>query len=123
MINTPTEQLEKKPYQSPGLQFLSFAGIFIGFIIAANLVAVAIAAALYGMDTVMGIGQGNVNAPHVINTLWILQIIGTTLPVFAAPVFFAYVIVKDPQDYLKPTFRFPLILMALIFCVMFIASP
>jgi len=123
MINTPTEQLEKKPYQPPGLQFLSFAGIFIGFIIAANLVAVAIAAALYGMDTVMGIGQGNVNAPHVINTLWILQIIGTTLPVFAAPVFFAYVIVKDPQDYLKPTFRFPLILMALIFCVMFIASP
>ncbi len=124
MINTTTE--EPQPYQNrqhPALQFLSFSAICVGFVVVANIIAAVIAIALYGMKSVMAISTGDITAPHIANSLWIIQIIGTTLPIFAAPVFFAYVIVKEPQDYLKPTTKFPLVLLLLVFCIMFISSP
>ncbi|WP_462227221.1 lysostaphin resistance A-like protein [Mucilaginibacter sp.] len=79
--------------------------------------------AVYGIDVLMQIARLNLSSPDAINALWILQIISTTIPLFAAPVFFAYVIVKDPQDYLKPAVNFPWILIVLVFCIMFISSP
>jgi len=124
MINTTTE--EPKQYQNrqhPALQFLSFAAICVGFILAANIITIGTAAAFYGLNSVMAISQGNLTAPHVINALWIIQVMGTTLPIFAAPVFFAYVIVKNTNDYLKPTIYFPWVLLVLVFCIMFISSP
>jgi len=45
------------------------------------------------------------------------------LPLLAAPIFFAYVIVREPVDYLKPSFRFSWILIVLIFAMMFISNP
>jgi uncharacterized protein len=124
MINTQTEPLEKPRYQQPPvLQFLSFTGIAVGFIIVANLIAVAIAVALYGVNPVMDIAQGNLTAPHIINCLWLIQVVGTTLPIFTAPVFYAYVIARNAPEYIKPSFEFPPVLIVLIFCIMFISSP
>jgi len=124
MINTPYKDLEKSNNQiRPGLQFLIFIGIFIIILVIGNLIGAAIAAALYGLNTVMDIAQLNFKAPGIVNALWILQIAGTTLPILAAPVFFAYVIVRDPGDYIKPSFRFPWGLLLLILLIMMLSNP
>ena len=107
----------------PGLQILSFGAIFLVTLIIGNLIGVGIATALYGITTFTAIANANYTAPHVVNALWIIQIVGTTTPIFSASFFYAYIIAKDPQDYIKPTFRFPLILLVLVFCIMFISSP
>jgi len=78
---------------------------------------------MYGMDTINQIKLLNLSAPHVIRALWLMQLIGTTLAVFAAPVFYAYVIVNEPVDYLKPRFSFSWQMMLLIFVIMFVSNP
>ncbi|MGZ3873117.1 MAG: CPBP family intramembrane glutamic endopeptidase, partial [Mucilaginibacter sp.] len=64
-----------------------------------------------------------VTAPHFVPALWILQITGTTIPIFVAPVMFAYLIANSAADYIKPGFRFPWVLMAIIFAIMFFSNP
>jgi membrane protease YdiL (CAAX protease family) len=124
MINTPYKELEKSNNQMhPGQQFLIFCAIFIGILIVGNIIGVGIITALYGLKTVTALGSINTTVPHFATALWILQITGTTFPIFAAPVFFALVIVRDPQDYIKPSFSFPWGLILLILAIMFISNP
>ena len=124
MINPPYKQFEQ--YRStlhPALQFFIFLLLFIGVLVVGNLIGAAIASALYGFNTVADIAGGKLTSPNAANVLWILQTAGTTLPIFIAPVFFAFVIVREPGDYIKPTFNFSWILMVLIFAIMFISNP
>ena len=102
MINTPVNELEERRKQPhPAAQFLIFTGIFLIVLIVGNLIGAGIATALYGINTVMSIAQGNLTSPHVVNALWIVQIAGTTIPIFSAAVFYAWVIAKDPQEYIN----------------------
>ena len=71
----------------------------------------------------MDIAQLKLTSPQAMSALWILQIAGTTFPLFATPVFFSYLIVRDPQDYLKPGFRFPWVLLPLVLLIMLVANP
>jgi membrane protease YdiL (CAAX protease family) len=121
MTDRPFEQPYKQIH--PALQLLIFIGVFMLVLFIGNLIGAGIAIAVYGLKAVMDIGQLNLTSPHATNVLWILQIAGTTFPIFAAPVLFAYVIVKEPRDYIKPTFRFPWGLLLLIFAIMFISNP
>src|SRR5665213_955171 len=88
----------------PGLQFLIFIGLSIVIILIGNLIGAAIAIGLYGLHAVMDIGQLKLTSPNVIKALWVIQIAGTTLPILAAPLFFSFVIVKEPLNYLKYRF-------------------
>jgi membrane protease YdiL (CAAX protease family) len=117
--------MTEKPYNQvhPAAQFFIFIGIFLVILFAGNLIGAGIAAALYGLNTVMAIATLKVNTPHLINALWIIQIAGTTFPIFAAPVFFSYVIVRDPEDYIKPSFRVHWTLFALVFLIMGFSNP
>lgn len=124
MINTPdNETLYSEEQIHPGLQFLVFTGIFVLVLILGNIIGLGVASALYGFKDVMDIAQLKTSSPNAINTLWILQVAGTTLPILAAPVFFAYIIVQDPADYLKPNIKFPYWLLFLGFFIMLIANP
>ncbi len=124
MINTPYKDLEKGDNQiHPGMQFLIFIGIFLLLLIIGNAIGAGLITALYGLKTLTAIANLNVSAPHFINALWILQIAGTTLPIFASPVFFANIIVRDTDDYIKPGFRFPLGLLFLVFFIMMLSNP
>lgn len=105
------------------MQLLIFIALSIGVIIVGYLIGMGVIIGLYGLDALMQIARLDLSSPDAINALWILQIISTTIPLFVAPVFFAYVIVKDPQAYLKPTVNFPWVLIVLVFCIMFISSP
>ena len=40
---------------------------------------------------------------------------GTTLPILATPIIFSYVIVQEPDDYLKNHFHFPWMLIVIVF--------
>ncbi|MDF2432907.1 MAG: protease family protein [Mucilaginibacter sp.] len=124
MINPPGKPLEEHGEQMhPGLQFLMFAGIFLVIMIVGNLLGIMVVIPLYGLKTITALSDLNMTAPHIIPALWIIQIVGTTLPIFAAPVFFAYVIVHDPGDYIKPSINFPLGIMLLVLLIMLLSSP
>jgi membrane protease YdiL (CAAX protease family) len=107
----------------PALQVLIFIGLTLVIILIGNFIGAAIAVVLYGLQAVRDIAQLNFTSPNVIKALWIMQIAGTTLPILATPVFFAFVIVKEPLDYLKYRSRFPWLLILLVFGIMFFSSP
>lgn len=107
----------------PSLQLLTFTGVFLIVLALCNVIGAAIATAIYGTDTVLAIMQLNMTSPNVVHALWIIQIVGTTLPILAAPVFFDFVIVREPAGYLKPGINFNWVLLLLVFAIMFISSP
>ena len=124
MINTPYKELKKddKPIH-PGMQFLIFTGIFLGVLFVGNIIGIGIVIALYGSKTLMALGTVTVTAPHFVPALWIVQITGTTLPIFVAPVMFARLVMNNPRDYIKPSFRFPWLLLVVIFALMVLSNP
>ncbi|MDB5157326.1 MAG: hypothetical protein JWR50_2033 [Mucilaginibacter sp.] len=109
--------------QHPSLQFLVFIALTIGIIGAGYLIGAAIVMGLYGVNTVMDLAQLNLANPNAVTSLWILQIVSTTIPIIASSLIFAYWIVRDPQEYLKQSFKFPGLLLVIVFCVMLISSP
>lgn len=115
--------INQRSQPSPAIQLILFIAITIGVILVGYLLGALVIFAVYGLETLMQLAQLNLSNTDTINALWILQVISTTIPLFIAPVFFAYIIVKQPQDYLKPTWSFPPVLLALVFCIMFISSP
>jgi membrane protease YdiL (CAAX protease family) len=108
---------------SPGKQLLLFILIFIGIFTAFNILGIIAVGLIYGFDLIMDIAHLNFTNSQSIPALYILQIITTTLPIFLAPITFAYWIVKDPQEYVKPSFRFPWVLFVVAFFVMLVSSP
>lgn len=113
----------QRTHLSPAIQLVLFIAITIGVVLTGYLIGALVIFAVYGLETLMQLAQLNLSDPDTINALWILQVISTTIPLFIAPLFFAYVIVKEPNDYLRPTSSFPPILLVLVFCIMFISSP
>jgi membrane protease YdiL (CAAX protease family) len=107
----------------PSLQFLTFICITIGIIFAGNIFGAAIVMAFYGVDTLMAVAKLDLTSPGVVNALWIIQVAGTTLPIIGAALIFAYLTVKNPQEYLKASFKFNWLLLVIVFCVMLISSP
>lgn len=108
---------------TPGLQFLVFTAISVAIIFAGNLIGLGVVAGMYGLDAITDIMHMQFNGPHVVSAVYILQLISTTIPIFIAPVFYAYIIAKDPAGYLKPGFRFPWMLFVVAFFVMLISMP
>ncbi|MES2377104.1 MAG: CPBP family intramembrane glutamic endopeptidase [Bacteroidota bacterium] len=117
MIKTTTIQ------EHPQLQLIIFIAITIGVIGAGYLIGAALVIGLYGVDTVLDIAKLNFTNPHVANALWIIQILSTTIPIFIASVVFAYLIVRNPKEYLKQTANISGLLWLLVFCVMVISTP
>jgi len=117
MTSNPAKHLH------PPLQFLILVAITIGVVLLGNLIGAAVVAAFYGLEMVFNIAQLDLSAPGTVNALWILQILGTTIPLLVTPLVFAQFIVKQPQEYLKPSFNFPWTMIVIVFCVMMISSP
>jgi membrane protease YdiL (CAAX protease family) len=124
MINIPYKESPRAYNQlHPGMQFLIFIGVFIGVLIICNLIGIGIVTALYGYKNLLAAASLKASTPNFVTILWILQLIGTTLPIFVTPVFFANIIVNDAQDYIKPTFRFHWGLLLLVLGVMAFSNP
>lgn len=107
----------------PSVQFLLLVVILIGCMLVGGMLWMAVIVVFYGFDTVTQTLAFNTTAPHIINSFWILQILSTTLPVFAAPYIFGRYLIKQPQIYLKINFKIPALLFVVILIIMFASSP
>jgi len=125
MINLPPKRLESSGTTlHPGWQFLIFIlGIFPAAFIIGTLCGIALVSFLYGSKTLADLFTLSTANPHIIPALWIIQITGTTLPIFAAPVFFATVVARNTREYLKTTFRFHWGLLVLVLLIMALSMP
>jgi membrane protease YdiL (CAAX protease family) len=107
----------------PGFQFFVFIIVTAVMLVVGALIAMGVITLLYNFDTFMKVMQLQIDGPQAVRALWIIQFITTTMPILAVPVFFAYVVVKEPQSYLKLNGRFPLQLLILVFFIMFMSLP
>lgn len=121
---------EQPPYRQnitnqlhPGLQLGIFLMVVIITLFAGSLISSAIITWQYGLKTWLEIQRLKVDSPGAEQALWIYQILSTTLPILIAPVFFAYVIVKQPADYLKVNIQFPPALLFVVLLIMFMSLP
>jgi membrane protease YdiL (CAAX protease family) len=107
----------------PGLQFLTLIGVVLGLILAGTIISILIISSSFGKDVLNETMNLKVSSVQTQNALWILQIVSTTLPLLLSPVFFSYIIVREPDDYLKTTFHFPWLLIPVVFLTMMLSEP
>ncbi|TWR29810.1 CPBP family intramembrane metalloprotease [Mucilaginibacter pallidiroseus] len=117
MVKRPVNQM------TPGLQFLVFICISIGIILLGTVISFVIVLATQGLDVLLDVLRGTLNNPGIVRALYVLQIVGTTLPIFIAPVVFACYIVKQPAEYLKTTIKINWVLFVAAFFIMMISMP
>ena len=117
--------LNPVPYRRihPGYQFLLLIGLLIFSLIVGTIGGMIIISVKYGFATFNYIVQENLTAPNVSTAIWILQFLGTTLPILVTPLIFAYFIVEQPDEYLKNSFDFPWLLIVLVFATMLLCNP
>lgn len=108
---------------SPALQFFWFVLLFIGVFFVGNIIGLLISTGVYGQGVMTAIASQNFKSANVVNSLWIIQLAGTSLPILIAPIIFGWVVVRRPVEYLWTNTKFPFMLMAVVLCVMFISSP
>jgi len=125
MINTPPKPLYSydNAERHPALQFLVFIGIFALVFIGGSLFGAGVVLALFGMKTLMALSTLTVTVPHFTAAMWTLQILSTTLPILIAPIIFARFLTKNPEEYIRPSFKFPWVALVIIFALMFLSNP
>ncbi len=118
--------IEKPYYQmSYPLQFLlmillALAGLFVISILVGGVIAVI----LYGPSAVLSLMNISANmSVGTLNSLKIVQMCSSVFGFLLPAIFFAKVIVRQPVTYLKANWRFPLILLLVVFFIMLISSP
>jgi len=107
----------------PALQFLTAIGTMVGLLIVGSLIGLGVAVGVYGMKIFTAISTQDVAAPHFASAMWIVQLIGTTLPLLAAALIFARYIVADISEYIRPGFKFPMVMLLLTAGIMFASFP
>ena len=124
MINTPDKHdIKQNVGIHPFFQMLILFSLLIGLVMVGFFVASAIITAKYGANTVTDVMAYNIGNAHALSGLWILQIVSTTIPLFITPIFFAWIIVREPHEYLRDTPKFPLVLLGIAFIIMFFSLP
>jgi membrane protease YdiL (CAAX protease family) len=108
---------------SPSLQFLILFGLLISLILIGAEIGKIIIESSFGAGAFKSVINSDGSSQQARNALWIFQLISTTLPILLCPVFFSYIIVREPDNYLKTTFEFPWLLIVIVFLVMILSSP
>ncbi len=117
--------MEKPYYQmSYALQFLLMILLAVGGLILGMLVCGIFVVIIYGPSGFSSMLNMSDNmSASALNSLKIIQM-GSSIFGFLVPaIFFAKVIVRQPVPYLKANWRFPLILLLLVFFIMLISTP
>jgi membrane protease YdiL (CAAX protease family) len=122
MTDSPIDPIPHRQIH-PGLQFLMLIGVVLGLILAGTIISILIISSSFGKDVLNDTLNLKVSSLQTQNALWVLQIVSTTLPLLLSPVFFSYIIVREPDDYLKTTFHFPWLLIPVVFLTMMLSEP
>ncbi len=117
--------MKEKPANTthPSLQFLILVSITIGLMIVGALIGMAIVIPVYGFKVITEVGAFDTTYPGVINSLWILQITSTTIPLFVGPVIFARFVMNESKEYLQFGKPSSIVLLFLVFVIMFFSAP
>jgi membrane protease YdiL (CAAX protease family) len=117
--------MEKPYYQmSYPLQFLLMVLLAIGGLIVGGLICGIIIVIIYGVSGFSNLMQMSANMPaSALNSLKFMQMGSSVFGFLVPAIFFAKVIVRQPKTYLKANWRFPLILLLVVFFIMLISSP
>lgn len=124
MINTPEKHdIEQNVGIRPFFQFvilftLLIALMFIGVFLAEGIITVKFGSRVWNDVLVF-----NVTNNSSLSGLWIFQIFSETMPLFVTPIIFAWVIMRNPHEYLRDTPKFPYILLGIAFVIMFCSLP
>lgn len=117
--------IEKPYYQmSYPLQFLLMILLAVGGLILGGLICGIIIVIIYGpsgFSSMLNM-SGNMSA-SALNSLKIMQMGSSVFGFLVPAIFFAKVLVRQPVPYLKANWRFPLILLLVVFFIMLISSP
>ena len=108
---------------SPALQFLILFGLLISLIIIGAELGKIIIESSFGAGSFEAVIKSDGSSEKYRNALWIFQLISTTLPILLCPVLFSYIIVHEPDNYLKTSFEFPWPLLVIVFLIMILSSP
>ncbi len=117
--------MEKPYYQmSYPLQFLLMILLAVGGLIIGGLICGIIVVIIYGVSGFSNLMQLSADMPaSALNSLKFMQMGSSVFGFLVPAIFFAKVIVRQPKTYLKANWRFPLILLLLVFFIMLIAAP
>ena len=118
-----TEKPQYKRELSPPLQLLTLISITIALIFLGNIIASLAIVSVYNRDTMKSIVAMNLDTPMAVKGMWMLQIIGMTIPLLLAPMVFSRFVMKEPDAYLKTNIRFPLVLLMMVFSIMVMSTP
>ncbi|MGI4804877.1 MAG: CPBP family intramembrane glutamic endopeptidase [Janthinobacterium lividum] len=117
--------MEKPYYQmSYPLQFLLMILLAVGGLILGGLICGIFIVILYGPSGFSSMLMMSDNMPaSALNSLKIMQMGSSVFGFLIPAIFFAKIIVRQPVPYLKANWRFPLILLLVVFFIMLISSP
>jgi membrane protease YdiL (CAAX protease family) len=118
-----TEKPQYKSGMGPGMQLFVFCGITVALLVIGGLLAAGVIYLYYGPSTLKLVLAMNLGTPKAVSSLWVLQILGTTLPILFVPIVFGKWVMKEPQAYLQTSFRFPLVLLMIVFSIMIMSTP
>ncbi|HZX58096.1 MAG TPA: CPBP family intramembrane glutamic endopeptidase, partial [Mucilaginibacter sp.] len=107
----------------PAAQFFILIGLLIGLLIVGSGFGIVYISAKYGLNALTDVLQSKMNVPHADTILWILQFTGTTFPILITPIIFSYLVVKEPDDYMKNHFHFPWTLIVIVLLAMVASMP
>ncbi|MGI4727233.1 MAG: CPBP family intramembrane glutamic endopeptidase [Janthinobacterium lividum] len=106
------------------LQFLLMILLAVGGLILGGLICGIFIVILYGPSGFSSMLMMSDNMPaSALNSLKIMQMGSSVFGFLIPAIFFAKVIVRQPVPYLKANWRFPLILLLVVFFIMLISSP
>lgn len=118
--------MTEKPYyqMSYALQFLLLILLAVAGLVLGGLICGVIVVILYGSSAFAAMLNMSTNMPEsTLNSLKIMQMGSSVFGFLLPAIFFAKVIVRQPKTYLKANWRFPLILLLLVFFIMLVSSP
>jgi membrane protease YdiL (CAAX protease family) len=118
-----TEKPQYKSDISPAIQFAIFCGVTLGLLIAGSLLATGAVYLFYGYGTLKNFMAMNLALPKTVSAMWLFQILGTTLPILFVPIIFGKFVMRDTEAYTRTSFKFPLVLLMIVFSVMMMSAP
>ena len=105
------------------MQFVIFCAITLWLILADSTLAIGAIYLIYGTNVLKLVMAMNLGSVQSVNALWILQILGTTLPILFVPIIFGKLIMREPNAYIRANFRFPVVLLMIVFSIMAMSTP
>ncbi|MFD1257494.1 CPBP family intramembrane glutamic endopeptidase [Mucilaginibacter terrae] len=118
-----TEKPQYEPHLTPPIQLAIFFAVLIILLFTGYFIGQGIVTLVYGAKVFKQVNLFNLTSLQSINGMWIMQITSTTIPILLTPILFGKFVMRDTEAYTRTSFKFPLILLMIVFSVMMMSAP